>query len=179
MPNSIQVIGLSTINMHEGTQYTILTKTGKKYYDYIFTPNASGKYTLRINPTVDKVATLSPLHPCVLLWQGPTLVLSSTQPIMLYNTQTQVLAPIVDMFQQETVLRPKRHALIINGNPDAILPFLSERLTKTYTDRWEHVPAIIPEDIIILNTPNIPIPEIVLHLPQRTQAVVITPTLTE
>lgn len=179
MPDLIQVIGLSTTNMREGMQYTILTKTGTKYYDYIFTPSASGKYTLRINPTIDKVANLSPIHQCELRWQGTTLMLIADQHLPLYNTVTRTLTPFDAMFHQEVELRPKRIVMIINGNPDAVLPFLSSGLSKVYADRWEHLPAVIPEDVIILNSQNIPIQEIVLHLPQRTQALVITPQLSE
>lgn len=179
MPDPIIVLGLSTTDMREGVQYTLLTKTNKKYYDYIFTPNIAGKHILRINPTVDKVAELPPLQQCQLAWQGDTLMLITTQVMSLYNMATQVLAPMDALFRPETELRPKRITMIINGSPETVLPFVSSGLSKVYADTWEHLPSVIPEDVIILNSKNIPIQEIVLRLPQRTQAIVITPQLLE
>lgn len=179
MPDPITVIGLSTTDTREGVQYTLLTKTSQKYYDYIFTPNVAGKHTLRINPTVDKIAELQPLQQCQIAWHGDTLMLITSQVTPLYNTKTKILAPMEPLFQPETEFRPKRIAMIINGSPEAVLPFISNNHSKVYSDTWEHLPSVIPEDVIILNSHNIPIQEIVLRLPQRTQALVITPKLLE
>ena len=50
MAEQIQVVGLTTTDVVNGVQYTILTKTGDTHYDYVFMPMSNGKYVLRITP---------------------------------------------------------------------------------------------------------------------------------
>ncbi|MBQ8806292.1 MAG: hypothetical protein IJZ68_07565 [Bacteroidaceae bacterium] len=179
MSEQIQVVGLTTTDINGGVQYTLLTKTGDKYYDYVFTPDRTGRYTLRTNPTVDKQIEAKPLHPLLLSWQGQQLLLKSTSTIVLYNTVTRTFADVTHFFHQEEDILPKRWTMIIPHNPEAVMSFIAQGKSVVYADSWEHLPQVIPEDVIILGIKKFPIKDIVLHLPQRTKAVVVKPEILE
>ncbi len=179
MSEQILVVGLTTTDINGGVQYTLLTKTGDKYYDYVFTPDRTGRYTLRTNPTVDKQIEAKPLHQLSLLWHGQQLLLQSTSTIVLYNTVTRTFADVAPLFHKEEEILPKRWTMIIQHNPEAIMSFIAQGKSVVYADSWEHLPQVIPEDIIVLGVKKFPIQDIVLHLPPRTKAVVINPEILE
>jgi hypothetical protein len=175
----IEVLGLTTTTMEEDCiqyiQYTILTKTGNRYYDYIFTPNARGKYTLQTKPTIDRTIEMKQLSEMTLTWQGNKLLLHmSGKTVELYDSVSRVFFQPSALFEPETALLPKRTVLIIDGNPDEVLPFITNDKTIAYTDEWVHLPQNIPEDIIVMNAKKFPIADIAVRLPQRTKAAVIT-----
>ena len=179
MIEQIEVVGLTTTTVSNGVQYTILTKTGDTYYDYVFMPLAGDKFILRITPTVDKTIESKPLQPAVLEWNGSILNLRCGASYMLYNNITRILANPTPLFEREEEMLPKRWAMIIRDHPEAIMSFIATGKSVVYADDWEHLPSVIPEDIIVLNVKKFPVSEIVLHLPQRTKAVVLLPEIFE
>ena len=179
MAEQIEVVGLTTTEVSNGIQYTLLTKTGDVYYDYVFMPTRGDKFILRITPTVDKTIESKPLSPATLMWSGAILTLNCDAPYVLYNNTTRIFANPTPLFENEEDMLPKRWAMIIKNHPEAIMSFIATGKSVVYADDWEHLPAVIPEDIIVLNVKKFPVSEIVLHLPQRTKAVVLSPEILE
>ncbi len=179
MIEQIEVVGLTTTDVSNGVQYIILTKTGDTYYDYVFMPMSGNKFMLRITPTVDKTIESKPLAPATLEWNGALLNLCCGASYILYNNTTRVFANPAPLFEHEEEMLPKRWAMIIKNHPETIMGFVAAGKSVVYADDWEHLPAVIPEDIIVLNVKRFPVSEIVTHLPQRTKAVVLSPEILE
>ena len=113
------------------------------------------------------------------MWSGAILTLNCDAPYVLYNNTTRIFANPTPLFENEEDMLPKRWAMIIKNHPEAIMSFIATGKSVVYADDWEHLPAVIPEDIIVLNVKKFPVSEIVLHLPQRTKAVVLSPEILE
>lgn len=180
----IQVIGFTTTDMKDGhihhVQCTLLTKTDDKYYEYVFTPDYLGRYSLRTNPTVDRSAEMKPLQPTELKWNNGKLILQTAlKQEIIFDKNTRTFVAPYALFQKEVELLPKRKVLIVIGNTAAILPFLDKYQAIAYADEWAQLPTLIPEDVIVLNEKPFPVEDIITHLPQRTQAVIIHPILEE
>lgn len=179
MTEQIQVVGLTTTDVLNGVQYTLLTKTGDTHYDYVFMPMGGNKYALRITPTVDKTIESKPLTNATLVWSGEWLTLQCSISHALYNSKTKVFSNPAPLFENEEDLLPKRWAMIIKNYPEAIVGFLAAGKSVVYADEWDRLPSIIPEDVIVLNVHDFPISEIVMRLPQRTRAVILDPQVQE
>lgn len=182
--HAMQVVGLTTTEITQDNrteiQYRILAKVKGKLYDYMFTPNEKGEYTLKTNPTVETTVEMSPLVPTALYWDNQELIIATdNQKQTLFHHHTKELHVPVKWFHAEEEILPKRLVLIVDGNPDNILPFIKYGHQVVYTDTWEHIPSAIPEDIIVLGLKPYPIDSIVMRLPQRTKAVVVRTEIRE
>ena len=173
----IQVVGLTTTEIQCGyicIQYRLLTKVGELFYDYTFTPDFKGKYTLKTSPAVENTVEMKPLSATYIEWdKQKLLIISDEQYDILFDSTLQTFTNPTDFFLNEVEMRPKRLVLIINGNPGNILPFIATNHTCVYADTWNHLPNVIPEDIIVINAKHFPIEAITVRLPPHTKAVVV------
>lgn len=174
----MQVIGLTTTEIHQGNnvfvQYLVHTQSQGRLYDYVFTPDETGKYTMRTNPTVETTSEMLPLVPTYIEWDKQTLlIIADDQYDILFDNVSKRFHPPDEYFHDENEILPTRPVLIIDGNPENILPFLDENLKYVYADSWEGLPSAIPEDVVVMDLKRFPIDSIVMRLPSRTRAIVM------
>lgn len=178
----IQVIGLTitdiTLNNEKGKQYILLTQSRGIYQEYTFTPNEHGIYEMRVNPAAYNDAKMPCTTPTELIWHKGTLKLVNAQnSLEFFSLSTNVFIPPTDFFIQENTSPMQRSVLIINGNADEILPFMSNKNVIAYADEWSSLPSMLPEDVIVLNEKEYPIQDILLRLPVNTNAIVLNSTV--
>ena len=178
----IQVIGLTitdiALDNGKGKQYTLLTQSRGVYQEYTFTQNERGLYEMRINPAAYNDAKMLCATPTELIWHKGTLTLVSPQGnLEFFSLSTNIFTPPIEFFIQESTSPMKRSVLIINGNADEILPFISSGNVIAYADEWDSLPSALPEDVIVLNEKEYPIQDILLRLPINTNAIVLNSTI--
>lgn len=179
--SNIEILGLTTthLNLHglQCVQYILTTRQGARVQEYAFIPEAD-KYRLQYYTAAENATEVKPRQPLTLQWKQRDLYLcTETEQYLLYNAATQQLTMPTQLFYDEEEMRPYRTAVIIAKHAEILLPLIAPNKTITYTSEWETLPAIIPEDIIVIVEKEFPIKDIVLRLPQRTNAIVLNPQL--
>lgn len=150
-------------------QYAILTKSGNRYYEYTLIPSAQG-YKLKVSPTMSTHVEYA-LHTPMELVQDNNAIYAQNSDlrILIFNTHTKEIGDIISLCKENPDYTLNRQVLVIYGNGDEIVPFLSPEKSVGYTDLWETIPNVIADDIIIVNENQIPIEEIQLRLPKDTK----------
>lgn len=180
---SITVVGLTTTTLlianQTCTQYTLTVLSHGRHQEYIFTPNTHGKYDFRVNYIPYPSFEVKCSQPTEMQWLDNVLYLSSPQTkSKLYDTETKEFHNPEQFFAPEKVNLPPRTVLVIAGYSDLLLPLLNSNLKVAFTDTWERIPSIIPEDIIVMQNKQIPLAEISLRMPPNTRLMLVNPSVT-
>ncbi len=181
---SITVVGLTTtqllIDNQSYTQYIITTLSRGRHQEYIFTPNPNGTFEFRANYTPYPAFDVKCTHPTEIRWEQNVLLMANQQTtIKLYDTNTKEFTSPEGFFAHENVYLPPRTVLVISGYSDFLLPLLHSGLTIAFTDTWDHIPSIIPEDVIVIQNKQVPLGDLALRMPPNTRLLLINPSMTQ